>query len=88
MIEIKNISSVDILLKDSLNKGIKFNEFELPINFSLIGPYQNLFQFLQLAENLIRPIKIDSLIFNSSNTVDNIKVIVLTVGGKVPYAQK
>jgi len=87
-VEIKNISSADILLKDSLNKGIKFNEFELPINFSLIGPYQNLFQFLQSTENLIRPIKIDSLIFNSSNTVDNTKVIVLTVGGKVPYAQK
>lgn len=87
-VEIKNLSSADILLKDGLKKEVKFNEFELPINFSLIGPYQNLFQFLQSIENLIRPVKIDSLIFNSSNTVDNIKVIVLTVGGKVPYAQK
>lgn len=87
-VEIKNLSSADILLKDGLKKEVKFNEFELPINFSLIGPYQNLFQFLQSIENLIRPVKIDSLIFNSSNTVDNIKVIVLTVSGKVPYAQK
>jgi len=85
-VEIKNLSSADILLKGSLNKEVKSNE--LPINFSLIGSYQNLFQFLQSAENLIRPIKIDSLIFNSSNTVDNIKVIVLTVSGKVPYEQK
>lgn len=85
-VEIKNFSSSDVPLKGNLDKKEKLDE--LSVNFSLTGSYQNLFQFLKSIENLIRPVKIDSLIFNSSNTIDNTKVIVLTVSGKVPYAQK
>jgi len=96
LVEIKNISFSNVFLINNSDKNVKSSELtyfpdnsnELPINFSLIGPYQNLFQFLQSAENLVRPIKIDSLIFNSSNTIDDKKVIILTVSGRVPYAQK
>ncbi|MEK7472586.1 MAG: type 4a pilus biogenesis protein PilO [Patescibacteria group bacterium] len=79
---IRNFSSANIFLKGSSDKKV---ENELPVSFSVTGNYQNLFLFLQTIENLRRPFRIDSFVFNSNITADNEKFIVLTISGNVPY---
>lgn len=81
-VTIRNLSSSNIFLKGSSDKKI---ENSVPVSFSVTGNYQNLFQFLQTIENLRRPFKIDSFVFNSNITADNEKFIVLTISGDVPY---
>lgn len=79
---IRNFSSANIFLKGSSDKKV---ENELPVSFSVTGNYQSLFLFLQTIENLRRPFRIDSFVFNSNITADNEKFIVLTISGNVPY---
>lgn len=81
-VAIRNFSSANIFLKGNSDKKV---ESELPVSFSITGNYQNLFQFLQTIENLRRPFRIDSFVFNSNITADNEKFIVLTISGNVPY---
>jgi Tfp pilus assembly protein PilO len=81
-VAIRNFSSANIFLKGNSDKNV---ESELPVSFSITGNYQNLFQFLQTIENLRRPFRIDSFVFNSNITADNEKFIVLTISGNVPY---
>lgn len=81
-VAIRNFSSTNIFLKGNSDKKV---ESELPVSFSITGNYQNLFQFLQTIENLRRPFRIDSFVFNSNITADNEKFIVLTISGNVPY---
>lgn len=59
---------------------------ELPFTFSATGSYPNIFNFLAKIESFRRPIKIDSYTINSTST-DTEKKIVLTIIGRVPYAE-
>lgn len=92
-VELKSLTSSELLLKGSQEKKRKVNDVsalpnnpeELPISFSVSGEYQNLFVFLQLIENLRRPVKFDTFIFNTSKSAEDAKTITLTISGRVPF---
>lgn len=60
---------------------------ELPFTTSLSGSYQNIKSFLLGLENMIRPIKFDSLSINSNKKSDGSSLI-LTVSGRLPFIKK
>lgn len=60
------------------------NASEVPITLSVTASYPSLLSFLKDLENLRRPIKIDSLSFNSTQT-DEVKKIILVISGRTPY---
>ena len=80
-ITLTSLTSSDVLIKGQVDK----KENELPISFSVSGEYQNLFAFLQAIENTKRPFKIDSLIFNSTKSIDEKKLITLTISSLAPF---
>lgn len=90
---ISGFSSSDAIIKGDLNKKknsdnltpLPNNANELVVSFSVTGTYQGLYELLQSIENLRRPVKFDSFVFNSSNTADNEKIIILTVSGRLPF---
>lgn len=92
-VELASLTSSELTLKGSQEKKRKVNDVsalpdnpeELPISFSVKGDYQNLFNFLQSIENLRRPLKFDTFIFNASKSADDQKVINLTISGRVPF---
>lgn len=92
-LQLTNLSSSDLLLKGVEEKKKKINDFaplpenpnELPVSFSVSGDFQNLFLFLQSIEKLRRPFKFDTLVFNTSKSTDDKKVITLTISGRVPF---
>ena len=59
---------------------------ELPCSISMSGSYQNLLLFLFDIENLVRPLKVDSLVINSTKT-ENGKILILTVLGRMPFVK-
>lgn len=85
-------SASDILLVGKKEDIIKSKDFtslsddadELPFSVSVSGPYQNLFAFLKIIENLRRPIKVDSFTITSSVS-DLGKVLTLTITGRLPF---
>lgn len=91
-VKIIGISSSDVIISgdsDLKNKQIvltstDLNADELPFSISITGDYQSLLTYLRKIENLRRPIKIDSIAFNSNNT-DTGKVINLLISGRTPY---
>ncbi len=91
-VKIIGISSSDVIISgntDLKNKQIvltstDLNADELPFSISITGDYQSLLSYLKKIENLRRPIKIDSIAFNSNNT-DTGKVINLLISGRTPY---
>lgn len=95
-VQITNLNSSEIVLKGIQDKKRKDNELanlpenpnELPLSFSVSGDYQNLFNFLTSVENLQRPLKIDTFIFNTSKSVEDKKLITLTISGRFPYIIK
>lgn len=80
-ITLTSLTSSDVLLKGQMDK----KENELPVSFSVSGEYQNLYAFLQAIENTKRPFKIDSLIFNSTKSIDEKKLITLTISSLAPF---
>ncbi len=92
-VQISSISSSDLLIKGKNEKARKESDFnplpdnpnELPISFSATGDYQNLLSFLKSVEDLRRPIKFDTLIFNTSKSIDDKKVLTLSISGRVPF---
>ena len=92
-VEIKSLTSSELLIKGIREKKKKVNDVtalpdnpeELPISFSISGDYQNLSTFLKSVENLRRPLKVDTLIFNTSKSTDDQKIITLTISGRVPF---
>ncbi|MEK7168751.1 MAG: type 4a pilus biogenesis protein PilO [Patescibacteria group bacterium] len=80
-INLTSLTSSDVKIKGQEEK----TENELLVSFSVNGDYQNLFAFLQSIENMRRPFKIDSLIFNISKSVDEKKLITLTLSGTTPF---
>lgn len=92
-VEIKSLTSSELLIKGIREKKKKVNDVtalpdnpeELPISFSISGDYQNLSTFLKSVENLRRPLKVDTLIFNTSKSTDDKKIITLTISGRVPF---
>jgi len=93
VVEIRNIASADVVLRGDLvktNKSIEVAELPngtkgLDMTISVSGQYADLFNFMKSLETLRRPIRIDSYIFNTNKTVDNNKVIILTIIGRFPY---
>lgn len=91
---ITNFVASDIVLRGEYIKKkrvddtnpLSENVKELGFSFSVAGDYQNLYSFLQALENLRRPVKIDSFLFNSTKGQDDAKIIVLTITGRVPYS--
>ncbi len=91
-VKIIGVSSSDVIISgntDLKNKQIvltstDLNADELPFSISITGDYQSLLSYLKKIENLRRPIKIDSIAFNSNNT-DTGKVINLLISGRTPY---
>lgn len=57
---------------------------EIPVSISISGDYQNLNAFIKDLENFRRPIKIDSLSINTSETANG-KSIVAVITGRFPY---
>lgn len=94
-LQILGFSSADIIIfgnkadvkKTSDVQKLSDDANELTFSFSASGSYQNILLFLTKIENLRRPIKIDSITINSS-FVENGKVIVLIVTGRVPFLLK
>lgn len=92
-VRLTSISSSNIAVRGSLDGKSAAGDFEplpgdineIDIAFSVTGDYVNLFNFLKSVENLRRPIKIDSTIFNSNISTENTKIITLTVSGRTPY---
>lgn len=82
-LSIINFSMADITIKGDEPEG-KPNKNELNFTFAATGSYQNLFSFLKNLERLQKPVKLDTLLINSSTTEEG-KVIVLTVTAKVPF---
>lgn len=92
-VAITGISSSEILVKGTLQKNKKVNELEglpensgeLPISIVVSGEYGNLVNFTKSVESLRRPMKVDSFIFSSTKSVENSKVLTLTLVGRFPY---
>lgn len=94
-ITITAITSSDLLIKGSDSKVKKQSDDlsplpesanELPLSIAVSGDYPNLMLFLNSIEMLRRPIKIDTLILNSSKSQDEeVKKLTLTINGRSPY---
>jgi Tfp pilus assembly protein PilO len=91
-VKIVGISSSDVIINGKSNdkkksgdqNSIALNADELAFSISISGDYQSLINYLTKLENLRRPLKIDSIAINSTNT-DNGKVISLLINGRTPY---
>lgn len=91
---VTNFVASDIVLKGEYLKKkrvddtnpLSENVKELGFTFSVTGDYQNLYNFLVNVENLRRPVKIDSFLFNSVRSPDDTRIIILTITGRVPYS--
>lgn len=57
---------------------------ELGFTISVTGSYENLFSFVSDLQNMRRPVQVDSFAINS-NTIENEKVLVLIISGRVPF---
>ncbi|EKE06364.1 MAG: hypothetical protein ACD_19C00016G0037 [uncultured bacterium] len=84
--DITLLGKTDGAKKTSATKILANGANQLAFTFSATGSYQNINSFLIKLENLRRPTKIDSYIINSSTTETG-KRIVLTITGRVPYAE-
>lgn len=93
-LKILGLSCLDVVLigKEPDNKKtiasdvLAIGARELPFTFSATGSYQNIYSFINQIEALRRPVKIDSYTINSVVT-ETEKKIVLTISGRVPYAE-
>lgn len=85
-LQILGFTFSDIILVGKTDDNKKAGAKELPFTFSATGSYRSIYSFLANLENLRRPIKIDSYTINSSITEAG-KKIVLTITGRVPYAE-
>jgi Tfp pilus assembly protein PilO len=91
-VKIVGISSSDVIINGKSNdkkksgdqSSIALNADELAFSISISGDYQSLINYLTKLESLRRPLKIDSIAINSTNT-DNGKVISLLINGRTPY---
>lgn len=91
-IEIVGISSSDVTIsgvngsknKPKTESSVALSADELPFSISVKGDYLSLLNYLKKIESLRRPIKVDSIAFNS-NTTDTGKIISLTLNGRTPY---
>lgn len=91
-VKIVGISSSDVIINGKPNdkkrsgdqSSVALNADELAFSISISGDYQSLINYLTKLENLRRPLKIDSIAINSTNT-DNGKVISLLINGRTPY---
>lgn len=91
-VKIVGISSSDVIINGKSNdkkksgdqNSIALNADELAFSISISGDYQSLINYLTKLESLRRPLKIDSVAINSTNT-DNGKVISLLINGRTPY---
>lgn len=91
-VKIVGISSSDVIINGMSNdkkksgdqNSIALNADELAFSISISGGYQSLINYLTKLESLRRPLKIDSIAINSTNT-DNGKVISLLINGRTPY---
>ncbi len=77
--ENKKTSKSDVSLEE-LAKGSD----SLPFTISLTGNYQSIYNFLNVMENMRRPVKIDTLAINS-NTLDLENKLILNLSGRIPY---
>lgn len=92
-VQLTSLTSAELLLKGKQNEKKKASDLnplpdnpnELPISFSVSGDYPNLFSFLKSVENLRRPLKFDTFIFNTSKSTEDRKLITLTISGRVPF---
>lgn len=57
---------------------------ELAFTLSVRGNYESLFSFVTDLQNMRRPVQIDSFAINS-NTIENEKVLILIISGRVPF---
>jgi Tfp pilus assembly protein PilO len=91
-VKIVGISSSDVIINGKSNdkkksgdqSSIALNADELAFSISISGDYQSLINYLTKLESLRRPLKIDSIAINSTNT-DNGKVISLLINSRTPY---
>lgn len=92
-VTIGSIGSSELLLKGSLEKTKTTNETkplpeganELPITITARGDYPNLMAFSKAIENLRRPIRIDTYLFSASKSIEETKILTLTINGRFPY---
>ncbi len=78
------IGNEDIQNKSDEGKKLPDNALQVPFTISLTGSYENLFAFTNNLQDLRRPVQIDSFAINS-NFVENEKVLVLIVTGRIPF---
>lgn len=91
---ITNFVASDVVLRGEYSKKKRLDDAnplsenvkELDFSFSVTGEYQNLFNFFETLENLRRPIKVDTFTFNSTKSNEDVKIIILTITGRVPYS--
>lgn len=91
-LKIMSLSISDtILIGDGSNlkkgqEGISLpeNAAQLPFTVTLTGGYNDIYAFTNSLQNLRRPVQIDSFAINS-NIIENEKVLVLIVSGRVPF---
>jgi len=95
-LKISGISSSDLLLKGVFEKVKKTNDLEplpddsneLSISIAVTGSYSDLVNFIKSVENLRRPLKFDTFMFNSSRSNLEEKILTLTITGRFPYLVK
>ena len=91
-LKIMSISASDAVLigsdsyakRSTEGKSLPDNASQLPFTITLTGDYSNLYSFVNNLQNLRRPVQIDSFAINS-NFVENKKVLVLIISGRVPF---
>ncbi len=94
-VQLLNFSTSDVTLigknetkkKVSELENLPDNADEIPFNISASGSYKNLIEYLKILEFQRRPIKVDSVAFNTSTT-DSGKILTMTLTGRVPYLYK
>lgn len=78
------IGSDSYIKRSTEGKSLPDNASQLPFTITLTGDYSNLYSFVNNLQNLRRPVQIDSFAINS-NFVENKKVLVLIISGRVPF---